>query len=178
MYNLNRIGDGKMNKKGFITSALLYGILALFLVLVLGTVSILANRKLANDKIKESALNDVQNLSNDPACFQTQTNSRGNITITGYDSTCDKTVFIPENLNGRMVDAIGPGAFNNQKLVNITMKSNVKEVHVTAFTGNDGMVFYVKAKNEEVVGTGTQEEVNNSVGTIWGAKDATIHWDY
>ena len=77
-----------------------------------------------------------------------------------------------------MVDAIGPGAFNNQKLVNITMKSNVKEVHVTAFTGNDGMVFYVKARNEEVVGTGTQEEVNNSVGTIWGAKDATVHWDY
>ena len=41
-----------MNQKGFITSALLYGILSLFLVLVLGTISILGNRKLANDKIE------------------------------------------------------------------------------------------------------------------------------
>ena len=45
-----------MNNKGFITSALLYGILSLFLILVLETVSILGNRKLANDKIKESVL--------------------------------------------------------------------------------------------------------------------------
>ena len=60
-----------MKKNGFITSALLYGILSLFLILILGTVSILANRKLANDKIKESVLNDVQKIETSPRCFQT-----------------------------------------------------------------------------------------------------------
>ena len=178
MYNLNRIGDGKMNQKGFITSALLYGILSLFLVLVLGTVAILGNRKLANDKIKESALDDVQHLTTNPSCFTTTTNSRGNITITGYDSACDKTVFIPETLNGKTVDAIGAYAFQNQKLINITIWPNIKEIYVNAFTGNDGIIFYIKTTSEQVVGTGTQEEANAAVGTAWGAKDATVHWDY
>lgn len=167
-----------MNKKGFITSALLYGILSLFLVLVLGTVSILGNRKLANDKIKESAIDDAQVLSTDPTCFISETNSRGNLTITGYDSSCDKTVFIPESLNGGTVDAIGSYAFNNQKLINVTIKSNIKEIYVNAFTGNDEIIFYIKTTSNEIVGTGTQEEVNDAVGTAWGAKDATVHWDY
>ncbi len=167
-----------MNKKGFITSALLYGILSLFLVLVLGTVSILGNRKLANDKIKESAIDDAQVLSTDPTCFISEINSRGNLTITGYDSSCDKTVFIPESLNGGTVDAIGSYAFNNQKLINVTIKSNIKEIYVNAFTGNDEIIFYIKTTSNEIVGIGTQEEVNDAVGTAWGAKDATVHWDY
>ena len=167
-----------MNQKGFITSALLYGILSLFLILVLGTVSILGNRKLANDKIKESALDDVQNLTTDPSCFTSTSNSRGNLTITGYNTSCDKTVFIPETLNGKAVDAIGANAFSNQKLINITIKPNIKEIYVTAFTGNDGIVFYIKTTSNEITGTGTQSEVNNAVGTAWGAKDATVHWDY
>lgn len=178
MYNLSRIGDGKMNQKGFITSALLYGILSLFLVLVLGTISILGNRKIANDKIKESAIDDAQVLTTDPSCFQTTVNSRGNLTITKYGDNCDKTVFIPEYLNGQKVDAIGANAFSNQKLVNITIKSNIKEIYANAFTGNDEMIFYIKATSNEIVGTGSQEEVDSAVGTAWGAKDATVRWDY
>ena len=65
-----------MNKKGFITSALLYGILSLFLILILGTVSILGNRKLSNDKIKESALDDVQTLTTNPDCFTTTSSTK------------------------------------------------------------------------------------------------------
>ena len=40
------------------------------------------------------------------------------------------------------------------------------------------MIFYIKATSNEIVGTGSQEEVNNAVGTAWGAKDATVRWDY
>lgn len=167
-----------MNNKGFITSALLYGILSLFLVLILGTVSILGNRKIANDKIKESALDDVQTLTTDPACFTTTTNARGNLTITGYSDTCDKTVFIPETLNGQIVDEIGAYAFNNKHLINITIKSNIKEIYSNAFTGNTEMVFYIKTTSNEIRGTGTQEEINDAVGTAWGAEDATVRWDY
>ena len=92
-----------MKKIGFVTSALLYGILSLFLILVLETVSILGNRKLANDKIKESVLNDVQTLTTNPTCFTVETNSRNNLTITNYSDTCDKTVFIPETFNNQII---------------------------------------------------------------------------
>lgn len=178
MYNLNRIGDGKMQKNGFITSALLYGILSLFLILVLGTVSILGNRKLANDKIKESALDDVQELTTDPKCFKTETNERDNLTITSYDDSCDKTVFIPETLNSQVVDAIGPNAFADKKLINITIKPNIKEIDATAFNKNDGMVFYMKTTSDQIVGTGSDQDINEAIGTAWGATNATVHWDY
>ena len=45
---------------GFIASALLYGMLALFLVLMLSTIYILANNKMSMDKLKEEALNIVE----------------------------------------------------------------------------------------------------------------------
>lgn len=166
-----------MNKKGFITSALLYGILSLFLILILGTVSILGNRKLSNDKIKESALDDVQTLTTNPDCFTT-TSSTSGLTITGYLDSCEKTVFIPEYLNGQPVIAIDSGAFKNKNLINITIKSNIKEINATAFQGNDEMVFYIKTTSDQIVGTGSDEEISNAIGTAWGAKDATVHWDY
>lgn len=52
-----------MKKNGFITSALLYGILALFLVLMLSSLAVLANRKMSMDTLKEAALNDVGSAS-------------------------------------------------------------------------------------------------------------------
>ncbi|MBQ9011524.1 MAG: hypothetical protein IJ093_02625 [Bacilli bacterium] len=48
-----------MNNKGFIASSLLYGMLALFLVIMLSTLSLLGNRKLSMDQMKKKALNDV-----------------------------------------------------------------------------------------------------------------------
>lgn len=167
-----------MNKKGFITSALLYGILSLFLILILGTVSILGNRKLSNDKIKESALDDVQILTTNPNCFDTTLAPSGNITITGYLDSCEKTVFIPEYINGIAVESIDAYAFANKNLINITIKSNIKEINATAFQGNDKMVFYIKTTSDQIVGTGSDEEISNAIGTAWGAKDATVHWDY
>ena len=122
-----------MKKNGFVTSALLYGILSLFLVLVLGTISILANRKLDNDKIKESALDDVQRLSTDASYFTYVQNSRGNLSITGYNGS-ELTVFIPDTINGIVVDSIGAGAFLNKKLINVTIRSNIIEIASDAFS--------------------------------------------
>ena len=168
-----------MKKNGFITSALLYGILSLFLILILGTVSILANRKLANDKIKESVLNDVQKIKTSPSCFETETSNldNNNLQITGYDSTCEKTVYIPEEIYGRIVDSVGQAAFANKRLINVTIPNTIKQIHVTAFNNNDDMEFYIRNTSDQIKGVGTDEEIENAEGTTWGAKDATVHWD-
>ena len=50
-----------MDQKGFIASALLYGMLALFLVIMLSTIYIFANNKLGMDKLKKQALEYVDN---------------------------------------------------------------------------------------------------------------------
>ena len=168
-----------MKKNGFITSALLYGILSLFLILILGTVSILANRKLANDKIKESVLNDVQKIKTSPSCFETETSNldNNNLQITGYDSTCEKTVYIPEEIYGQTVDSIGPNAFANKEIINITMQNNIKQIYVNAFTNNDNIIFYIRNTSDQIKGVGTDEDIENAAGTTWGAKDATVYWD-
>lgn len=48
-----------MNKKGFIASSLLYGLLVIFLVVMLSSIAVLANKKLSSDKLKETAIDDV-----------------------------------------------------------------------------------------------------------------------
>lgn len=58
---LKRIGGLIMNQKGFIASALLYGMLALFLVIMLSTLYVMANNKITMDKLKEKALDVVEN---------------------------------------------------------------------------------------------------------------------
>lgn len=50
-----------MNEKGFISSALLYGMLALFIILMTSTIYILGNNKLGIDKLKQNALTSVEN---------------------------------------------------------------------------------------------------------------------
>ena len=51
-----------MKQNGFIASALLYGMLALFLMLMLSTLYILANNKVTMDKLKEKALEIVEKM--------------------------------------------------------------------------------------------------------------------
>lgn len=169
----------KMKQNGFITSALLYGILSLFLILILGTVSILANRKLANDKIKQSVLNDVQKIETSPRCFETETSTidSANLQITGYDSTCEKTVYIPKTIYGQIVDSIGPNAFDGKKLINVTIENVIKQIHVTAFNNNNNVDFYIKTTSDKIKGVGTEEEIENANGTAWGAKNSKVNWD-
>ncbi len=53
-----------MKKNGFLSSALLYGMLALFLIVITSTLAVLGTRKLAMDKLKEKALNGSEVISN------------------------------------------------------------------------------------------------------------------
>ena len=48
-----------MNQKGFIASALLYGMLALFLVIMISTLLVMANNKMSMDRLKQEALSKV-----------------------------------------------------------------------------------------------------------------------
>ena len=158
-----------MKQKGFVTSALLYGILSLFLVLILGTISIIGNRKIANDKIKQSALDDVQNLTTDESCFNFDAVTG---IITGYhieNTECTKTVFIPEEIGGTKVTKIGPEAFankNNENLINVTIKNDIKIAN-TAFKGNDNILFIFKGSSPQ----------RTDDGTLWGATNSSIRID-
>lgn len=157
-----------MKKNGFVTSALLYGILSLFLLLILGSLTIMTNRKLTDDQIRRSALDDVQNITTDLTCFTVVGN-----TITGYSSSCEKTVFIPESVYGVNITAIGPNAFQNQNLRNVTIKSNITSIDATSFSGNSEMLFIMKMEN----GTIPYDNVEVSAGRIWGSTNSTIRWD-
>ena len=48
-----------MNKNGFIASSLLYGMLALFLIIMISTLSVFANNKLSMDKLKKKAFDSL-----------------------------------------------------------------------------------------------------------------------
>lgn len=49
-----------MEKNGFIASSLLYGMLALFLVIMISTLAVFANNKINMDKLKQKAFNDIE----------------------------------------------------------------------------------------------------------------------
>lgn len=167
-----------MNKKGFVTSALLYGVLSLFLVLILGTIAVIGNRKIANDKIKQSALDDVQNLTTSESCFGKTINIRDKYTITSYDGSCPKTVYIPEKIGGYPVDEIAAGAFSSKGLLNVTIKSNITRISSSAFTGNGTsdkpLLYIIKGTMPlEVDSSGTSTATFNG----WGASNYTIRQD-
>ncbi len=149
-----------MNNKGFVTSALLYGILSLFLLLILSLLTTFSNHKLSNDKVKRSALDDVQNIQTDYSCFTVS----GTI-ITDYSDACEKTVFIPEEINGVVIDSIGDNAFANKNLKNVTIKKNITNIAQTAFSGNSGILIIMKSENDSIL------------GAPWGGTNATVRWD-
>lgn len=97
-----------MNNKGFVASALLYGILVLFLTIVMMTMSVLGNRKLTMDKLKDKALNEAessyssisnlkynyeyQNLRNND--WKNSVSSSGDLTLNGMANHQTKDNFI------------------------------------------------------------------------------------
>ncbi len=52
-----------MKKNGFITSAFLYGMLALFIALMLSTLAIMANRKISMDNLRDDAITNMKKES-------------------------------------------------------------------------------------------------------------------
>ena len=160
-----------MKKNGFVTSALLYGILSLFIVLLLSTVAIIGNRKLASDKIKQSALDDVQNLSTNENCFKTtQIEGReGFYQIEGYEwkgPGCSRTIFIPKN--PRIVE-IAQNAFNpngeSNEITSVTIYGNIETINEKAFSGNSKILFTIKNKNAKLKIPDGEE--------IWGAANSS-----
>ncbi len=165
-----------MNKKGFVTSALLYGILSVYLVLILGTIAIVGNRKIANDKIRQSALDDVQNLKIPEDCFTTTPNGDDKLTITAYstDPKCSKTVFIPETIGGSEVNQIGPNAFANKSIINVTIRQNISYIYYNAFTGNTKVLFILKGDTPATI---VPPGVTPPDNAIWGATESSIRQD-
>ena len=148
-----------MNNKGFVTSALLYGILSLFLVLILGTLSVISSRKLASDRLKESALNDVQNLKTKESCF---TIDNTVCSITSYDESCGNVIFIDKkNIKQCDLKKIGPAAFTNISNGYVYIKSNI-EIDENAFEGNTNVTFIT-------VNIGTENDGKTEDGVVWGA---------
>ena len=153
------VGD-MMNNKGFVASALLYGILSLFLVLIIGTFSILINRKLASDRLKESALMDVQDLKTDESCFKLNVKCE----ISGYDSNCGNVVFIDEkNIDRCKLTGIAANAFSGFSNGYVYIKSEL-EIDDNAFSGGNNITF---------ITAGFDSKINNSEN-IWGASNSRL----
>lgn len=133
-----------MNEKGFIASSLLYGMLALFLVIMLSTLALLGSRKLSMDQLKKNALITVETGYSNPE----------NI-VAIYD-----TFQKPDN--DSWLDLSGNR--NNAKLVNgVTFNDGIKfnniNSHVdTALTSLSGSFAIVTTLN-----------INN--GVIWSYGD-------
>ncbi|MBR3199382.1 MAG: leucine-rich repeat protein [Bacilli bacterium] len=164
-----------MKNKGFVTSALLYGILSVFIVLLLSTVAITGNRKLATDKIKQSALDDVQDLTTDETCFTTEpytyNDKSGYYKITGYDwENCPMTVFIPKNAKIVRIESYAFSAVEGKNLINVTIPGTISEIGDDAFSNNSGVIFIIKNKNIDL-DLPDQNDVDE--GEVWGASDST-----
>ena len=155
-----------MSEKGFVASALLYGILSLFLVLILGTLSVISNRKLASDRLKESALIDVEDLKTDENCFEFDIDETENTcTITGYDSNCGNLVYIDEKkINKCHLTGIQYNSFSGISDGYVYIKSYI-EIDEKAFSGNENVTFIT-------VGFKTSNDGKN--GTIWGATNSYL----
>jgi BspA type Leucine rich repeat region (6 copies) len=66
----------------------------------------------------------------------TYTQSGGEATVTGCESTCPTTLNIPAVLGGYFVTAIDTAAFNNEGLVALTIPSTVASIGSAAFDEN------------------------------------------
>ena len=161
-----------MNKKGFVTSALLYGILSLFLVLMLGTLSVISSRKLASDRLKESAINDVQDLKTNYNCFTIE-KSGSTCMATGYDAnTCGNTIAIDlKNINGCNKLIIKNDSIKNVSRGYIYIKSKIINPDEP-----NGIVIEDNAFKDNIKVTFIVNQVDKlpSGDTIWGAAESVI----
>jgi len=130
-----------MKKNGFISSALLYGILSLFIVLMLSSLAILGNRKITIDKIKTSAIDDVSHSNHlyvasygsDEEGIGTLDRPYKTIAKAYNEAAADSTIFIMSNITQTSTVTL-----NQNKI--ITLKSygnNAKSIiRGSSFTNN------------------------------------------
>ena len=169
--------------KGFVTSALLYGILSLFLILVMNTVAIIGNRKLAIDKLKQSALDDVQKIYNPSECFETTINYETRTCVINkyiYDVSkkCASDVYIPGRI-GRgskrcTITEIASEAFKDQtNIKTVTIDYNF-EISDHAFDGCRNITFIVDKHSIPTDGNGNFIEGGQQQMLLWGAQNAYV----
>ncbi len=139
-----------MKKNGFISSALLYGMLALFLVVTMGTLAVLGNRKLAMDKMKEQALLKIQTpyaeRQDIVALYDSDQPFRGNIwyDLTGNNHHGNKSGGITYDNNERSIS-----------FANGAITANVADANYSSDNGiTISTVIRVPSKNSgnEVIG--------------------------
>jgi len=166
-----------MNRKGFATSALLYGLLTTFIVLIISIISVIINNELINKKIKKSALDDVEELKTEISCFEVDFNEDNTLNIKSYDSSCPKTVFIPKKIYGKKVTTIGDKAFESCGITNVNIDNNITGIWATAFLNNNDVRFTIKGK----IPAGLYDEAKESVQQQylvgeykWGAKNSIV----
>lgn len=151
-----------MEKNGFIASALLYSMLALFLVLIISTLAILGNRKLGMDKIKGDALNTVRfeysqmgSIYSIYDGFQKPTTKNGKTTWkdqsgNGRDATLTNITYSSRHLvfngNGYVTTPINQSSLGNQFTLQTVL--NVKNITSTSSIGLWG--WYDEASNSGI----------------------------
>ncbi|MBR3230157.1 MAG: hypothetical protein IKF91_04970 [Bacilli bacterium] len=158
-----------MKEKGFITSALLYGILSLFFVLILGVLSAVSSRKLSINRLKESALIDAENLRTSESCFEIN-KEVNTCTIETYNFECGSTIFINRNnisscetkkliIKDDSIKGVTDG------YVYIKGKKDEIEIEQNAFIGNDNVTF---------ITSGFDIDKDGTLNDLWGATNSYL----
>lgn len=151
----------KKNNKGFIASSLLYGLLVLFLTIILMIMATLGNRKLTMDKLKQKALDraqsnysyvenlrynyEYQNINQDT--WKNSVNNSGNLELSGkidYNSQNNYLEFNNAQADGTIKNNLSEGMttsiffkLDNQKgtllkLANLSVTYEQGEIDITA----------------------------------------------
>lgn len=161
MYNYKRVGGANMEKNGFIASALLYSILALFLVLIISTLAILGNRKLGMDKIKSDAINTVRfeysqmgSIYSIYDGFQKPTTKNGKTTWkdqsgNGRDATLNNVTYSNRHLvfngNGTVTTPINQSSLGSQ----FTLQAVVNVKNLVSSSGSIGLWGWYDATSKQ-----------------------------
>ena len=114
-----------MNNKGFALSGMLYTILAIFVLLVVGLLTMFNSRKTILDKLKKKVLDETSNIY-EIYNFKTAGNYEINITKTGYYE-----IELPSNFSGEKTIRINAENFSGEYVVeNFENTKNIYEKNI------------------------------------------------
>ena len=86
----------------------------------------------------------------------------GSVMVTGYTGTA-QNVYIPQNIQGMTVTAIGEGAFQNKRLTGVTIPPSVRTIENQAFMNNQLTSVMIP---DSVVTIGAQAFMSNRLDSI------------
>lgn len=188
-----------MKQNGFIASSLLYGMLALFLVIMLNTLAIFTNNKLAMDRLKEKALNETEN-DKTPASIRTIRNLLGrSFDINGipdeisqnnknglYKDSSEENRYIYRGdsetnqssqhpvINYICLDENTTGECSNQYLYRIISIETDGSIKVIKYNNSGGLIFDPGYKSQ----VGTENDIWKPKNSIVGTRYSNNSNDY